>query len=237
MNTPRLAAPVLARDAPRALLPPTIIGLALMLGAGMTHVALSDVMTPTASEAFLWIVATPGLLLLAYAAFLVWFFRDPNRVIGAGVVSPADGKVLFVEPHHDADVGPGLRVAIFMSPLDVHVNRAATTARLVSLQHIDGGYLPAFNKESERNERVITIWEHAADDGTMPLGAQYKLVQIAGAVARRIVPWVEAGVTLDKGARYGMIKLGSRVDVYLPEGVVPVVKAGNRVIAGQTTLA
>jgi phosphatidylserine decarboxylase precursor-related protein len=94
------------------------------------------------------------------------------------------------------------------------------------------------NKESERNERVTTIWEATEDDAAgAARGMRFKVVQIAGAVARRIDPWVEPGATLSKGERYGMIRLGSRVDTYLPAGVRPAVQAGERVKAGTTTLA
>ncbi len=115
-------------------------------------------MTRTGATVLLVLFLAPGVALTLYAVFLVWFFRDPDRPLAPGLVSPADGRVLFVEPCDDPDVGKGTRVAIFMSPLDVHVNRVPCSATLVSLDHRPGGYLPAFEKESERNERVVTVW-------------------------------------------------------------------------------
>lgn len=224
-----------ARDAGRFIVPPIIIGLAFVVGATATHFALGNVIRPGASDILLIVLAAPGALLLGYALFLLWFFRDPERTIGDGWVSPADGRVLFVEPHDDPDAGAGQRIAIFMSPLDVHVNRLPVAAELVSMHHRPGAYKPAFDKESENNERLVTLWR--CHDPQAPTDAHVKLVQIAGAVARRIVPWVDPGATLAKGERYGMIRLGSRVDVYLPPGISPTVEAGQRVLAGQTTIA
>ena len=112
----------------------------------------------------------------ALAAGMLWFFRDPEREISQGrVISPADGVVQSIMPWHDGRT----RVAIFMSPLNVHVNRAPLAGTVSSVEHIPGGYVPAFNKESENNERVV--WHLDTEIGDV------EMIQIAGAVARRIV--------------------------------------------------
>jgi phosphatidylserine decarboxylase len=171
------------------------------------------------------VVGGIAILALLVFAFLINFFRDPERPIAPGVASPADGVVQFVEALPDGSS----RVAIFMNPLDVHVNRAPLDGRVVAVEHKPGGFVPAFKKESERNERVEWVFE--TEHGRL------KLVQIAGTVARRIVPYLAAGAVVKKGDRIGMIRLGSRVDVTLPANLEATVKAGERVWAGATTLA
>ena len=156
---------------------------------------------------------------------MLWFFRDPERELGQGrVLSPADGVVQSILPREDGRT----RVAIFMSPLNVHVNRAPVAGTVASVQHIPGGYVPAFDKESENNERVH--WHFDCELGDL------EVVQIAGAVARRIVPYVPEGRKVEQGERIGLIRFGSRVDVYLPEGIEPAVTVGERTTAGVTRL-
>ncbi|OEV12488.1 phosphatidylserine decarboxylase [Streptomyces sp. Amel2xB2] len=167
-------------------------------------------------------VAVPAT---ALAAGMLWFFRDPEREIAQGrVISPADGVVQSIMPWPDGRT----RVAIFMSPLNVHVNRAPLGGTVASLEHIPGGYVPAFNKESENNERVV--WHFDSEIGDV------EMVQIAGAVARRIVPYVPQGCKVEQGDRVGLIRFGSRVDVYLPEGIEPAVEVGQPTTAGVTRL-
>jgi phosphatidylserine decarboxylase len=161
----------------------------------------------------------------ALAAGMLWFFRDPEREIGQGrVISPADGVVQSIMPWHDGRT----RVAIFMSPLNVHVNRAPLAGTVTSVEHVPGGYVPAFDKESEYNERVV--WRLDTELG------EVELVQIAGAVARRIVPYLTRGTKVEQGDRIGLIRFGSRVDVYLPQGIEPAVEVGQRTAAGVTRL-
>ncbi|SHM58155.1 phosphatidylserine decarboxylase [Actinacidiphila paucisporea] len=167
-------------------------------------------------------VAVPATVL---AAGMLWFFRDPEREIADGrVISPADGVVQSVMPWKDGRT----RVAIFMSPLNVHVNRAPLTGTVTSVEHIPGGYVPAFNKESENNERVVWHFDTEAGD--------IEMVQIAGAVARRIVPYVPRGCKVERGERIGLIRFGSRVDVYLPAGIEAGVEVGQTTTAGVTRL-
>ncbi len=161
----------------------------------------------------------------ALAAGMLWFFRDPEREIGAGrVISPADGVVQSIMPWKDGRT----RVAIFMSPLNVHVNRAPLAGTVASVEHVPGGFVPAFNKESEHNERVV--WHFDTELGDI------EMVQIAGAVARRIVPYVPQGTKVEQGERIGLIRFGSRVDVYLPQGIEAAVEVGQPTQAGVTRL-
>jgi phosphatidylserine decarboxylase len=169
--------------------------------------------------------ATVAVPATALAAGMLWFFRDPEREITEGrVISPADGVVQSIMPWRDGRT----RVAIFMSPLNVHVNRAPLAGTVTSVEHIPGGYVPAFNKESEHNERVI--WHFDTELGDI------EVVQIAGAVARRIVPYVPRGCKVEQGDRIGLIRFGSRVDVYLPEGIESAVEVGQTTTAGVTRL-
>ncbi|GAA2927054.1 phosphatidylserine decarboxylase [Streptomyces enissocaesilis] len=161
----------------------------------------------------------------ALAAGMLWFFRDPEREITQGrVISPADGVVQSIMPWKDGRT----RVAIFMSPLNVHVNRAPLAGTVTSVEHIPGGFVPAFNKESENNERVV--WHFDTELGDI------EMVQIAGAVARRIVPYVPQGTKVEQGERIGLIRFGSRVDIYLPEGVEADVEVGQVTTAGVTRI-
>lgn len=228
---------MLARGAPEAILPPLIIGVAVVFGATFAHVSIGQAMTPLGADLILYLLATPGALLILSSIFLLSFYRDPARTPARGVVSAADGRVILVEPVDDEDVGDGQRICVFMSPLNVHVNRLPASATLLSTSHHPGGYLPAFRKESEQNERLVSLWRTHGDDGGMKPDEPLKVIQIAGAMAKRIVPWVEDGATVRKGERFGMIKLGSRVDVYLPPGYESAVRVGDRVRAGATTLA
>ncbi|GHJ41403.1 phosphatidylserine decarboxylase [Streptomyces sp. TS71-3] len=167
-------------------------------------------------------VAVPAT---ALAAGMLWFFRDPERTIATGrVISPADGVVQSIMPWQDGRT----RVAIFMSPLNVHVNRAPLAGTITSVEHVPGGFIPAFNKESEDNERVV--WHFDTELGDI------ELVQIAGTVARRIVPYLTPGAKVEQGERIGLIRFGSRVDVYLPPGVDTAVEVGQKTVAGVTRL-
>ncbi|MEU4515037.1 phosphatidylserine decarboxylase [Nonomuraea wenchangensis] len=163
--------------------------------------------------------------LSALTGGMLWFFRDPDRTLGQGrVLSPADGVVQSIDPWPDGRT----RVAIFMSPLNVHVNRAPLAGNVASVQHVAGGFLPAFNKDSDQNERVVWHFETALGD--------IEMVQIAGAVARRIVPYLTSGAKVAQGDRIGLIRFGSRVDIYLPEGISPAVSVGEKTVAGVTRI-
>jgi len=162
--------------------------------------------------------------------FLV-FFRDPDRAIGKGVVACADGRIREIKRLDDEVIGKCIMVSTFMNLYNVHVNRMPIDGRIVDVKHYSGWHLPAFKKESEKNERVILIVD--SDIG------RFKIVQIAGAIARRIVVYVKKGDKIGKGDRIGIIRLGSRVDVYLPEDKIKKinVKIGDFVKAGVDTVA
>ncbi|GII96593.1 phosphatidylserine decarboxylase [Sinosporangium siamense] len=170
-----------------------------------------------------WAFAAAPLTALTGA--MLWFFRDPEREPGQGrVLSPADGTVQSIDPWPDGRT----RVAIFMSPLNVHVNRAPLEGTVTSVEHVPGGFVPAFNKDSDKNERVVWRFDTAIGD--------LEVVQIAGAVARRIVPYLAPGAKVARGERIGLIRFGSRVDIYLPEGMMPAVSVGQKTVAGVTRL-
>lgn len=170
----------------------------------------------------------PGM----FAAFLAWFFRDPDRDTHAGNtewISPADGRVVEIYESDHPFTGKCTVVGVFMSPLDVHVNRMPFDGTISYVEYIPGKKLMAFNpKASMENERFIMGFETVSGRGMT--------VQIAGFLARRIVCSRVAGETLVRGERFGMIKLGSKVDLYLPGGMVPAVLAGQKVRAGETVI-
>jgi phosphatidylserine decarboxylase len=176
--------------------------------------------------------------LLVLSAFLIVFtlnfFRDPDRTIPIKeniVVSPADGRILFVKEVLDEKFinGKAKLVSIFMSPLNVHVNRIPISGKVEYVQYIQGDYIAAFeDKASERNERnEIGI--------TSPAGKVF-FTQIAGFVARRIVSDLKVGDSVNIGNRFGMIKFGSRVDIIVPEQWQVKVKKDDKVTAGETIL-
>lgn len=173
-----------------------------------------------------------ALGILPLLALVIWFFRDPERTTTAGpgsFVSPADGKVVEVGSAFHPFVGNATRVGIFMSPLDVHVNRAPFAGIVAHLEYVPGARWMAFDpKASERNERFFV----GLDTAVGPV----IITQVAGFLARRIVCRLSRGDRLERGERYGMIKLGSRVDLYLPPAVECVVAVGQRVRAGETTI-
>ena len=162
---------------------------------------------------------------------LILFFRDPDRYIGKGIVSSADGIIRELSNLNDDDVGNCIRISIFMNLYNVHVNRMPMEGTIKSLVHKKGFHLPAFKKESEKNEQVIVKVDTII--GTI------KIVQIAGTIARRIVPYIQEGNKLKKGEKIGIIRFGSRVDVYLPKKSIKniKVKKGQIVKAGESTIA
>ncbi len=172
------------------------------------------------------------IVALGVPVFVTAFFRDPDREPdGDGVVSPADGKVTVLREEEGR-----LRLGVFMNLHNVHVNRAPVGGEVFELTHHEGGHRPAFSKESESNERVVTRITESGADGE----AGFVVVQIAGAFARRITPYVDEGDTVERGERIGVIAFGSRVDVVFPESYERndiAVETGDRVRAGETVLA
>jgi phosphatidylserine decarboxylase len=184
-----------------------------------------------------------GLIVLPLTVWCIWFFRDPERTPPAGalrIVSPADGKLLpIIEavPPEELGLGPQprRRLSIFMDVFNVHVNRAPVGGTVVALAYRPGKFFNAsFDKASVHNERMSM---RLRPDGVTDPADDLVVVQIAGLVARRIVCDVKEGAKLERGARYGMIRFGSRLDVYLPPSAKIVVEDGSVTRAGETVLA
>ncbi len=188
--------------------------------------------------AILW----PGLvtfllagLMIVLFVLLLYFFRDPQRTPPADeglFLAPADGQVVEVDRVHEPRFlqGEGLKIGIFMSLFDVHVNRAPMGGRVALTEHVPGQFLQAFRPEaSEVNEHNLV--------GLESRYGRILIKQIAGILARRVVCWVGVEQRLRAGERLGVIKLGSRVEVYLPPGAEPVVVVGDRTRAGVTAVA
>jgi len=188
----------------------------------------------------LWLIwSVLGLVGLALTIWCFYFFRDPDRVTPtrAGlVVSPADGVVQMIGPASPpAELGIGLepltRISVFMSVFDCHVNRAPIAGAVIKDEYTPGKFINAtLDKASEDNERQSLVIRTAD-------GKDFAVVQIAGLVARRIRCDVRTGQHLLTGQRFGMIRFGSRLDVYLPKGVTPLVVVGQKAVAGETVLA
>ena len=169
-----------------------------------------------------------GLVTLCFLAF----FRDPDRNVPAvpgAVLAPADGRVMRLVEVDDPWVGRAVRVSIFLSPLDVHVNRAPVTAQVEEVQHAAGRFLAAYRDEaSELNERCTLALQGEA--------ARVGVKQIAGILARRIVCRARRGDKLLAGERYGLIRFGSRTDLVVPKGTEITVRVGDRVKGGETIM-
>lgn len=170
-----------------------------------------------------------SFILLLIAVFVIWFFRDPNRPVAdpGFALSPADGRVIKVESVADNPFtkGPALKVSIFMNVLNVHVNRIPLDGLVLEQIYYPGKFVNAsFDKASEDNERNALILQTRF--------GKVAIVQIAGLIARRIITWVKEGEELKRGQRFGMIRFGSRVDLYLPVDSEAVVSVGQNVSAG-----
>jgi len=172
--------------------------------------------------------------LLGLGLFVTAFFRNPPRTIPPGenrVVAPADGRVIAVD---EIEVGAGekaLRIGIFLSVFDVHVNRAPLAGRVVSIERSGNAFLAAFNPEAETRNVQLALGLELAN------GARMRVVQITGLIARRIVCHAQVGEWLPRGARFGLIRFGSRTDVVLPAGSRALVKRGDRVRGGASIVA
>ena len=189
---------------------------------------------------FFWLGYQPiAWISVVLTLWCAYFFRDPERVtplVDGLVISPADGRVSAIEsvippPELDLPREMMTRVSIFMNVFDVHVNRSPIAARISKLTYVPGLFVNAeLDKASEDNERqALTL--------LTTTGVQLGVVQIAGLIARRIVKFVDEGANLQAGQRFGLIRFGSRVDVYLPKGVAAMACIGQRAVAGETVLA
>ena len=198
---------------------------------GWIHTALAAgvALAVTAVAGWLW-----ALPLWLATLFVLQFFRDPLREIPgeAGIaVCPADGRVIFVGPARDPYLErSACKVSIFMNVFNVHSNRIPAAGRVRERWYARGAFVnAALDKASEQNERNA-LWIEAEN------GRDVTCVQVAGLVARRILCYVEPGAKLARGQRYGFIRFGSRVDIYLPAGFMPAVRLGDRVSSGRDVL-
>lgn len=182
---------------------------------------------------------TLGLLGAVATLFIAYFFRDPDRVTQLRdglVIAAADGEVADIEkvmppPELDLKGGDRFRIVTHLSPFDVHINRSPVAGRVSQSVYVPGAFLnPTTDKDSEDNERRASVI-------TTPDGSQYVVTQIAGMVSRRIIAFVHEGDSVGAGQRIGMIRFGSRVDLYLPPGITPLVSVGQRMVAGETVVA
>jgi len=211
---------IIAREGIPFILPPFLaagLAAALAVGAGI--------------QPMCWV----ALALFAVTFAVLWFFRNPERHTPDGpdlVISPADGRLLDAVAHNDTQWGNGdcVKVSIFMDVRDVHVNRSPISGRITKHRYVPGRFLVAsLDKASEDNERSgLTI----VDDQ----GRILTVVQIAGLIARRIVNWPSEGDRLARGQRYGLIRFGSRVELYLPPGTEIRDQPGDKTRAGETVI-
>ncbi len=175
-------------------------------------------------------------VLLAVTTFVLMFFRDPERTapeIERGVISPADGKVIFVATTRDARFADEelVKISIFMNVFNVHVNRIPFSGTVGSVRHVPGAFLAADSAKAHLNNEYCAVKIVTSDQ------REITMVQIAGLVARRIVCRLETGDEVVRGQRFGLIRFGSRVDIYLPSQSNPAVKIGDKVVAGESLLA
>jgi len=176
-----------------------------------------------------------ALIFFAAACFVSWFFRNPERKFAAGektVISPADGRVINVENVREGNLlgAEAQKISIFMNVFDVHVNRAPYSGTVEKVKYDKGVFLSAnLDKASELNEKNAILIK--TDEGKEIL-----TVQIAGLIARRIECWLKEGMQVRKGERFGLIRFGSRLEVFLPCDAVVSVRVGDRVRAGETLI-
>jgi phosphatidylserine decarboxylase len=179
--------------------------------------------------------AAAGITLLVLAGFFFFFFRDPDRIITrapGAVVSPADGRVMVAGPSTAQDF-PGdnwQQISIFLSPTDVHVNRMPIDGRVLKVRYHPGRFLPAYRAESGDLNEYTEVW---LDHG----GQTIVVRQIVGILARRIVCRTREGADVQAGDRFGVMKFGSRMDVFLPTGARVAVTVGAKVVGGVTVIA
>jgi len=179
-----------------------------------------------------WVVPLAGILLVWLAVFVFYFFRDPERVIPSepgAIVSPADGRVVVVTEEENAG-RPGKRVSIFLAVWNVHVNRAPEAGTITALEYRPGKFLAAWaaaaSLENEQNVFILTTD-----------GGELVFKQIAGYIARRVVSWKKPGDSVARGERVGIVRFGSRVDIWLPKDIEVVVSEGDNVAGGSSVLA
>jgi len=200
--------------------------------AGLPFIASALLLALISGAAVAWVLAVP---FIALGAFFAFFFRDPDRVAPSdvdAVLAPADGRVLIAGPAVPGAAPPGdwQQVSIFLSPVDVHVNRIPVSGRVTRVSYIPGKFLPAYRHEAGNTNERSEIW---IDHAGQPVVAR----QIVGILARRVVCRVQNGAEVRAGDRFGIMKFGSRMDVFLPPTATLTVKAGDLVRGGETIIA
>ena len=176
-----------------------------------------------------------GLVFFVLAGFFLFFFRDPERVVTQipnAVLSPADGRVMVAGPPTGEASPPGdwQQITIFLSPMDVHVNRMPIAGRVTKVRYHPGRFLPAYRADAGDLNEHTEVW---LDHG----GQTIVVRQIVGVLARRIVCRAQEGDTMQAGQRFGVMKFGSRMDVFVPAGSAIIVKVGDRVVGAVTVIA
>lgn len=203
----------------------------LLLGFGILLITVGVLWT---GGVWLWLLVTLGTLI---CGFTLWFFRDPHRTIptatedAAMLLAPADGKIVQIIPVIESEFlqGAAVQVSIFLSPLDVHVNRSPVSGVVEFFRYLPGNYLVAWHpKSSELNEQSRV--------GVRNAHGKVLFKQITGYLARRIVCEVKTGDSLRSGEKIGMMKFGSRMDIIVPPDTELYVKNGDRVVGGETLL-
>jgi phosphatidylserine decarboxylase len=183
-----------------------------------------------------FLISAPlGVILLALSAFFLFFFRDPDRVVTTApniMVSPADGRVMVAGPSTSRDFPPDQwkQISIFLSPMDVHVNRMPVTGRVAKVEYHPGRFLPAFKPDAGDLNEYTEVW---VDMNGQPVVFR----QIVGILARRIVCRAKPGDEVRAGDRFGVMKFGSRMDLFLPPTAIIKVQVGQKVVAAVTILA
>jgi phosphatidylserine decarboxylase len=188
-----------------------------------------------AIAAGLWLGRAWSVPFLILAAFFLFFFRDPNRSVPAGanlVVSPADARVMVAGAPAGAGAPPGewQSVSMFLSPLDVHVNRTPVSGAVTKVEYHPGRFLPAYRKEAGELNEWTEVWFATP-------GGPVVVRQIVGILARRIVCRLAVGQQVAAGDRFGVMKFGSRIDMFLPLSATIHIKAGDKVVGGETPIA
>jgi phosphatidylserine decarboxylase len=208
----------------------TLVGLLAVTAAGILGAVVGTLVAASAGFLFCaWVV---------FALFCLWFFRDPNPNVPAGadvIVAPAHGKVDVIDETTEPEFAGGAckRISIFLSVIEVHVQRAPVAGKVAHLKHTSGEFLSALKSESAaRNENVLIGFESSERPGE-----KIAVRLIAGVLARRIVPWIAMGDEVARGERISLIQFGSRVDIYLPAAVQIQVKLGDKVRGGETVIA
>ena len=200
--------------------------------AGLPFIGIALALAAGAGWGFGRAWAIPFLVL---AAFFLFFFRDPDRHVPTGpnlVVSPADARIMVA----GAPAGPGAppgqwqTISMFLSPMDVHVNRLPVEGRVTRVEYHPGSFLPAYRKEAGELNEWTEVWIDRP-------GGPVVLRQIVGILARRIVCRVAPGDVAERGQRFGVMKFGSRIDLFLPLSARVLVRAGDKVVGGETTIA